>query len=51
MPNQPRTPLKRFRCDDDLWIRFGELATPDRSAVLRDFTRWFCREVRVTMPR
>jgi hypothetical protein len=44
VPNQPKTPLKRLRCDDVLWDRFGEVAEPDRSAVLRQFMRWYCRE-------
>lgn len=51
VPNQPKTPLKRLRCDDALWDRFGELAEPDRSAVLRQFMRWYCREDGVTLPR
>jgi hypothetical protein len=51
VPNQPKTPLKRLRCDDALWDRFGELAEPDRSAVLRHFMRWYCREAGVTLPK
>lgn len=51
VPNQPKTPLKRLRCDDALWDRFGELAEPDRSAVLRHFMRWYCREPGVTLPK
>jgi hypothetical protein len=51
VPNQPKTPLKRLRCDDALWDRFGALAEPDRSAVLRHFMRWYCREEGVTLPK
>ena len=51
VPNQPKTPLKRLRCDDALWDRFGELAEPDRSAVLRQFMRWYVREPGVTQPK
>jgi hypothetical protein len=39
-----------LRLDPNLWQRFGEL-TDDRSAVLRDFVRWYVREAGVKMPR
>jgi len=32
-----------LRLDPELWRRFGELAA-DRSAVLREFVRWYVRE-------
>ena len=51
MPNQPKTPLKRMRVDDDLWSQFGELAAPDRSAVLREFMRWYVREPGAKLPK
>ncbi len=41
MPNQPKTPLQNVRVERDLWLAFGDLAEPDRSAVLRAFIRWF----------
>lgn len=45
MPNQPKTPIRRFRMDDDLWDAFGD-AVPDdtdRSDVLRRFVAWYLR--------
>lgn len=51
VPNQPKTPLRRLRVDDELWEEFGQVADPDRSAVIRNFMRWFVREPGVTMPR
>lgn len=44
MPNQPKTPIQRFRMDTEPWQRFGELADAegtDRSAVLRQFVLWY----------
>jgi hypothetical protein len=38
------------RIDPDLWERFGT-ATPDRSAAIRDFVRWFAREPGARMPK
>jgi hypothetical protein len=37
--------------EDELWERFGEVAEPDRSTVLRDFVRWYLREPKVTLPK
>jgi hypothetical protein len=37
--------------EDELWERFGEVAEPDRSTVVRDFVRWYLHEKGVTMPR
>ena len=51
MPNAPKTPQRPIRVDDDLWSRFGDVAQPDRSSVLRDFIRWFVREPGAKMPR
>lgn len=39
-----------LRLDPDLWRRFGESAT-DRSAVLRQFVRWYVREPGAKAPR
>jgi hypothetical protein len=50
VPNQPKTPLRRLRVDDDLWEEFGAAAEPDRSAVIRDFMRWFIREPGAKLP-
>jgi hypothetical protein len=46
------SPNRAFRMDDlSIWERFGDLAEPDRSAVLRDFVRWYVREPGAKMPR
>ncbi|MFD8234013.1 hypothetical protein ACFV20_19295 [Streptomyces sp. NPDC059696] len=53
MPNQPKTPISRFRIDADEWQAFGE-AVPqdtDRSAVLRDFVAWYLRRPGARMPK
>lgn len=50
MPNQPKTPLRTFRLDDDLWVAFG-LAADDRSAVVREFVRWYTRQPGAKMPK
>jgi hypothetical protein len=51
MPNQPKTPLRRLRVDEELWEAFGIVAEPDRSAVIRDFMRWYVRETGAKMPK
>ena len=51
MPNQPKTPLKRVRVDDDLWDRFGEMAKPNRSATMRALMRWWLREPGAKLPK
>ena len=55
MANQPKTPIQRFRLDDDLWIRFDKAvhqvdASSDRSKVLRQFVAWYSREPGAKMP-
>ena len=55
MPNQPKTPVQRFRLDDDLWSRFEQAvrrADPesDRSKILRQFVAWYVREPGARMP-
>lgn len=52
MPNQPKTPIQRFRLDTEEWQAFGE-ATPDdadRSAVLRAFVAWYLRRPGAKLP-
>jgi len=51
MPNQPKTPLQNVRVDRGLWESFGSVAEPDRSAVLREFIRWYVREPGAKLPR
>lgn len=55
MPNQPKTPVHRFRLDDDLWDRFDSAvgrADPlsDRSKVLRQFVEWYVHEPGAKLP-
>lgn len=51
MPREGNT-NRAFRLPDvGLWDRFGNLAEPDRSAVLRDFIRWYVREPGAKLPR
>jgi len=45
------TPRQTIRVDADLWAKFGELAEPDRSTVLREFMRWYTWESGAKMPR
>lgn len=47
----PGTQRTAIRIEPELWERFGELAEPNRSQVLRDFIRWYVREKGVTLPR
>lgn len=51
MTPPPGTKLQNFRVEPDLWARFGETADPDRSALLREFIRWYIREPGAKMPR
>lgn len=49
------SPNRAFRLDDlDLWTRFGAAAAEagsDRSAVLREFIRWYVRDLGARMPQ
>jgi hypothetical protein len=48
------TPRQTIRIDEDLWIRFGDLAASqglDRSTVLRQFIRWYVRLPDGAIPR
>lgn len=55
MPNQPKTPVHRFRLDDNLWERFGHAVSRvdpelDRSKVLRQLIAFWVREPGAKMP-
>lgn len=50
-PPKGRTPTRPIRIDLELWDRFGQIAEPDRSTVLRDFIRWYVREPGAKMPK
>jgi len=48
------TARQTIRADPELWERFGaacEAAGMDRSAVLRDFMRWYAREPEAKLPK
>lgn len=45
------TPKFGIRVPEVLWQRFGELAEPDRSEVLREFLRWYVREPGAKLPK
>ena len=45
------TARQTIRVDETLWERFGELAEPDRSAVLREFIRWYVGEPDAQAPK
>lgn len=48
------TPRWAIRVPENLWLRFGEAtatAGTDRSAVMREFIRWYTREQGAKMPR
>lgn len=50
MTNQPGTPFRRIRMDNDLWERLetaAKTADPDsnRSALLRKFARWYVGDI------
>ena len=38
------TQLQNIRVEPGLWQRFGAVAEPDRSAILRAFIEWYCHE-------
>ena len=39
-----------FRLDPELWRRLGEI-TDNRSNLLREFVRWYVREIGAKLPR
>ena len=44
VPNSPKTPTRPVRLDDEDWEGLGEVAAAkgtNRSALIRDFVRWF----------
>ncbi len=45
------TPTRPIRIEPALWERFGDLAQPDRSTVLREFIRWYVREPGGRIPK
>ena len=51
MPNQPKTPIRTVRIEDDLWEELGAVAEPDRSTIIRDLLLWYVRRPGVKMPR
>ena len=54
VPDQPKTPHRTFRADDELWAEFSaaaEAAGLDVSAVLRGFMGWYVRRPKAPKPR
>jgi hypothetical protein len=45
------TARQTIRIDEDLWNRFGQVAEPDRSTVLREFIRWYVGEPGTKAPK
>ncbi len=53
MPNQPATPNRAVRIDDETWADLGaaaEAAGTDRSTVLRELAQWWLRRPGAKMP-
>jgi len=55
VPNQPKTPVQRFRLDNALWEQFDHAvhaADPDsdRSKTLRQFVSWYISEPGAELP-
>lgn len=53
MPNQPATPQRAVRIDDETWEQLGDAATSagtDRSAILRQLLQWWLRRPGAKMP-
>jgi len=50
--NEKHTPLRPVRVETELWAEFGRLVgARNRSAVIRDFIRWYVRERGATLPK
>lgn len=53
MPNQPATPNRAVRIDNETWEALGAAAQAegtDRSAILRELARWWLRRPGAKMP-
>jgi hypothetical protein len=53
MPNQPATPNRAVRIDDETWAELGAAADAagiDRSTVLRELARWWLRRPGAKLP-
>jgi hypothetical protein len=53
MPNQPATPQRAVRVDDETWEQLGDAAVTagtDRSAILRQLAQWWLRRPGAKMP-
>ena len=53
MPNQPKTPARAARLDDELWRELNQRAYElgsDRSSVIRELVRWWLRRPGAKMP-
>jgi hypothetical protein len=53
MPNQPATPNRAVRIDDETWTELGAAAEAigeDRSSVLRQLAQWWLRRPGAKLP-
>lgn len=51
-PKETHTPTVPIRVDPDLWAEFGAAAGErNRSAVLREFIRWYVRQPGAKLPK
>jgi metal-responsive CopG/Arc/MetJ family transcriptional regulator len=53
VPNQPKTPNRVVRVDDDLWRDFGDAIEDEgttRSEAIRTFIRWYLRRPGAKLP-
>jgi hypothetical protein len=53
MPNQPATPNRAVRIDDETWADLGTAAEEsgtDRSAILRQLAQWWLRRPGAKVP-
>lgn len=54
VPPESHTPGRLIRAEQNVWDTFGEacgMAGKDRSAVTRDFWRWYARLPGAKLPR
>jgi hypothetical protein len=53
VPNQPKTPNRAVRVDDELWQEAGQAAAAagtDRTKLLNQFLRWYLRRPGAALP-
>jgi antitoxin component of RelBE/YafQ-DinJ toxin-antitoxin module len=53
VPNQPKTPNRAVRVDDQVWDEAGQAAAEmgtDRTKVINQFLRWYLRRSGAKLP-